>query len=176
MRVALADNKGQSEYTPPVDLRRFVSVLFSEECAGRPYRAQKLCKVNRQKFYYHLAKSPEFVKWFSAQRAKYRSSMSVLVDNALMAAIASGDVSAIRTFYEMEGSIKKGGIGNGKNGNQVVQVIVKFPEEVEAEKLLSTTDMSGGLQRKEQNSGVVDSRIKISVDKSVSDGSDVKLQ
>jgi len=116
------------DYLPNEELRRFVKTLYMDEVAGRPYRAQKICGVNRSKFYRALEDS-QFVDWFDKQRVKYRKAQSVVVESALMRMVEVGEVPAIRTFYELEGSLNKGQ-KNG-NGGTVFAINIHMHDKIE---------------------------------------------
>lgn len=128
------------EYIPNAEMRRFVKTLFMDEVAGRPYRAQKITGIERHKYYRHL-EDPQFVEWIHKQRVKYHTACGIIVDNALMKAVEMLEVSAIRTFYELEGRLSKGGKNVGSGGQVVVDtpIIVNLhydspkPEAINAE-------------------------------------------
>jgi hypothetical protein len=137
MTTAVAEsNKTQQKrlYIPSIEIRRFVSALFLDEVAGRPYRAEKLTGIPRHK-YYTLLENPEFVKWFDEQRMKYRKAQAPIVDKALMNAVEMCEVPAMRLFYELEGSVKNSN-GKNSNGNNVanlVSVVIQLDPTVATE-------------------------------------------
>ncbi len=111
-------------YLPNAEMRRFVKALMNEGASFRPYRAQKITGIHRMKFYRAL-KDPRFNDWYKQQRLIYQAALGPIVDDALFKAAISGDVSAIRTFYELEGRLKS---GNGKKNAlsfPVVNLIVE---------------------------------------------------
>lgn len=115
--------KGLSEvnektYIPPVALRRFCMTLLSGECMGSKEKAMALSGIDKGKFYYAFRTSVDFRKWYSEQCDLFINSNEGLISSALLRACLQGEVSAIRTFYEMKQKIKQP--VNSKNGNRPV--------------------------------------------------------
>ena len=92
-------------YQPSVALRRYVQVLLSDGVSGNKSKAEQVSGVRRQRFYKGMAK-PEFRNWFNAQCDKVLLVNQARVTSALMSSIVKGDVSAIRTYYELIGKLK----------------------------------------------------------------------
>lgn len=121
-----------SNYQPNRDLERFCYALVSEDIKGNKTAAQRLSKVDRCKFEYAWRTKPEFRKWYSDLCFTVLSKNSAIPAYALLGAIINKDVQAIRTFYELEGRLNKGGIANMRpGGGPIIQLVVKFPDEPE---------------------------------------------
>lgn len=130
-------------YEPPVALKRFCMALLSEQAMGNKEKAQEISGVDKGKFYYAFHRNDKFRTWYSEQCDKFVNSNEGLVSFALMREILRGEVPAIRTFYEIKRKINQPVNGkNGAHGGTLVQVIVKFPEEVSAEKAASAVEVN----------------------------------
>ena len=98
-------NTKPDSYQPSFALRQFVQALLSGEVGGNKTKAEMVSGVRRQRFYNNMAK-PEFRNWFNAQCDKVLLVNQARVTSALMSSIVKGDVSAIRTYYELIGKLK----------------------------------------------------------------------
>ncbi len=99
------DDTKSNEYQPSVALRQFVQALLSEEVAGNKTRAEAASGVRRQRFYKNLT-NPEFRIWFSRQCDEVLLINQASVASSLLSMATKGDVSAIRTYYELIGKLK----------------------------------------------------------------------
>ncbi len=95
-----------NEYHPPQDLQRFVQVLLSEEVAGNKTEAERITGVQKEKFYYHLKRYPDFKEWVNEQRQEHRVRNAPLVDAQLIAAVKKGDVAAMKLWYMLGEELK----------------------------------------------------------------------
>jgi len=102
----------QYEYQPDIDMRRFVVVLLNEG-GGSVTATERITKIDRWKFWYHLRRAKdreEFQRWYVQQVDAFFASYEAAVSKALLSKVASGDVQAMRLYYELRGRIKAGGI------------------------------------------------------------------
>lgn len=95
------------KYHPPLDMRKFVHVLLSEEVRGNKSEAERQSGVNRQRFYYYFNRYPKFRQWFSDQCDTFLGINEGIPSFMLMKKILSGDVQAIRTYYELRGKLRR---------------------------------------------------------------------
>lgn len=104
------------KYEVPIDLRMFVEALLSEEVKGNKVKAEEKSGVNRQNFYNHYKKYPEFRRWYSEQCDHILGMNEAIPPVALLSQIIKGDTQAIRTYYEIIGKLKvKSSVNLGVN-------------------------------------------------------------
>lgn len=102
----------QHEYEPDIDMRKFVVVLLNEG-GGSVNQTERLTKIDRGKFWYHLRRAKDkedFQRWYVAQVDAFFTSYEAAVSKALLKKVADGDVQAMRLYYELRGRIKAGGV------------------------------------------------------------------
>jgi hypothetical protein len=92
-------------YQPSVPLRQFVQALLSDDVSGNKSKAEKITGVRRQRFYQNMAKA-EFRQWFNEQCDKVLLINQATVAGSLLSMATKGDVTAIRTYYELIGKLK----------------------------------------------------------------------
>ena len=95
-----------TEYQQKQSMRIFVEVLLSSAVLGNKSLAERISGVKRQNFLWHMRVKPEFRIWFEAQCDRALMSRRANVDRYLLKQIVKGDISAIRTYYEMIGKLK----------------------------------------------------------------------
>ena len=109
---ALDDTKSYS-YQPSVPLRQFVQALLSDDVSGNKSKAEMVSGVRRQRFYQNMTK-PEFRQWFNEQCDKVLLINQATVTGSLLSMATKGDVTAIRTYYELIGKLKNKQEHSGK--------------------------------------------------------------
>lgn len=99
-----------STYVPSPSLRRFCYALINPECRGQKTLAQAASGVSKLQFYKAWKKSPEFRKWYGELSDQFLKLNRPIVDSALMRKVKQGNVTAIRTYYEVEQKIIAAGV------------------------------------------------------------------
>ncbi len=92
-------------YQPSVALRQFVQALLTDDVSGNKSKAETVSGVRRQRFYKNM-KKPEFRSWFSRQCDEALLVNQARVTSSLLSMATKGDVSAIRTYFELIGKLK----------------------------------------------------------------------
>ena len=98
------------DYIPSIELRKFVEVLLSEEVRGNKTEATKRSGVRKELFYYHFKFKPEFRQWYSERCTELLGSCEGLAAAKLITKIQSGELEAIKLYYELIGKLKKSGV------------------------------------------------------------------
>lgn len=107
------------EYIPPVDLRRFVQILLSEEVKGNKDEAERRTGIYKGKFYYHWKKSKDFRRWYADYCDEVLRRGESLVAYHLMRQVESGEIQAIKLYYELIGRINNKAVVNNTILNKV---------------------------------------------------------
>ena len=94
-------------YVPSAELVCFVQALLSPEVRGKVRVAEKITGVDKGK-YYHALKKPEFNRWLSAQVKDFLASAWPRIAVVIVGEANKGNMSAIRTYLEIEGRINGG--------------------------------------------------------------------
>lgn len=110
MHMQTPDTILKSSYTPSSTLRRFCYALINPECRGMKTIAQAKSGVSKLQFYKAWKKSTEFRKWYTELSDQFLKLNRPIVDNALMKKIKEGNVTAMRTYYEVEQKITSAGV------------------------------------------------------------------
>lgn len=122
------------KYQPPLSLQRYVEILLSLGVMGNKLEAERMAGVNRQQFYYHYNKHSEFREWFASQCKKFLLSNESIAAKKLIERISSGDVQAIRLFYELKGDIGRGAaIINNNTTSAENKVVIEYVEPAKKE-------------------------------------------
>lgn len=119
-----------NDYIPPVEIRKFVQVLLSEEVKGNKEDAQRKTGVDKGKFYHQFKTNPKFREWYSNQcdEVLLRNGEAIAV-NTLIDSMKRGlnKLQAVRLFYELNGKIKSG--ININNNNYVSNTTIELSED-----------------------------------------------
>lgn len=133
-------------YIPPVELRRFVQSLLSDEVKGNKVEAERVSGVRRNMFYYHLKNNPRFREWFyfECMENLKRDEDQVMIQ--LKQKIASGDLAAIKLYFELTGRVGKNInqtaiINKIENSQEVFEGQIKTLSDDELRKIIQFGDM-----------------------------------
>jgi hypothetical protein len=140
-----------SEYQPPIEMRRFVTVLLNEG-GGNQTETERITKIDKWKFWYHLRRAKnkeEFQRWYVQQVDAFFVTYEVAVGKTLLKKIADGDVQAMRLYYELRGRIKAGGVNIAATAlpgarQPLVIVFDKSEEQESASPPIDTTVVEEG--------------------------------
>lgn len=97
-------------YIPPVKLRQFVQLLFTEDVKGNKTESGRRTGVSRQRFYYYLNNNSKFKEWYMQQCNDFLDRNSAIVATQLIKNIQAGDTAAIKIYYQLGGKLISPGI------------------------------------------------------------------
>ena len=96
---------GTVEYLPSSNQVIFVDALFADDVRGIKQLAEKKTGVSASCFSVWW-KDENFRKWYSGKCDEYLKESETIAAGALMEKVKDGDVSAIKTFYELVGKLR----------------------------------------------------------------------
>ena len=92
-------------YEPRQELKTFVASLLNE-AEGCVREAERLTGIPRGNFKYAMKKD-EFRQWYLNAQEEFLQSLTPLSHSELKKKIKSGNIEALRLFYQISGKIKQ---------------------------------------------------------------------